>query len=433
MMLKNNIIRNSWIFLLIIFLILSVYESAFADFEGRGILEVRSIPSGKEVFIDKVYVGRTAFKREDFRPGSYQVRVRGQGKEQEALVIVNPDTRTIVTFRFIQSSQIGYLIDDQIIAGDPRGSQYTVINFNIPPPESVNFIPINIGPSSSLQLEKLRRDYSLDGFLYLKVQKKRRTTPRDVQVTLNAELYDFNQDKSIYKKRFVSGGDFDHDPKPSDIDSLRLDVYREFSQDFSKFLKKEASSLRKSSSVRKPEIKNVPLQGTPLVVPPAPEVNILKEWALPDYSGTPFQDLIGTKAPQFRLKGRLGKITDSTGYIGKQVVLLYFFDASFDFCQRELDELAKLKVLHEKKFTPIGICLALKGKRRRTAENFLRRRIYPFPVAFDTSNIAKKYNARNVVPLWVLIDRNSKIRYIRRGTWSIPRLYERIQYLYLER
>ncbi len=427
---NTNIFRNyRWVLIILLVLLFRLSFPALAQMEGKGSVEIRSVPPGAYIKIDGVNVGTTPLKKKDINPGSYKVEVKSDEIVQESTIIVNPDILTSITFWFTSESRIGFVVNDPEMQKTSGGSPYTPIDLELPQGPA-DYIEISPEDFQSLKMTGCQQKYNLDALLILTLTQKTRTSDRDFQVTLNSSLYNFDNGKIIYEKRFIQGKEFGKPPEPSDIDEMRLDALGDFLEEFNTFIVKTAPSLKGSGGLRQPVIQNIPLNsGAKVLLPTQTGNDSQGKWTDIEYHDAMLKNLIDKKAFPFTLKTRLNKFINSSDYISKQVVLLYFFDASFDFCKEGLDEIAGVHLENEKEFLPIGICISGKGSRRRIAENFLRARLYNFPVVFDTDDVSYKYGANDSVPLYVLIDTDGKIRYIKRGTVNLSKLLDRIQYL----
>lgn len=416
------------LFLLVIFL-LQLSLPSYSQMEGKGAIEVRSIPPGAYVNIDEVNVGTTPVKKKNANPGTYRVTVKSEDLSQESTIIVNPDILTSVTFWFTSESRIGFVVNDTEMQKTAGGSPYTPLDPELPQGPA-DYIEIPREDFDTLKMSGCQKKYNLDAFLTLTLTQKFRTSDRDVQITLNSSLYDFDNSKIIYEKRFIQGKEFSKNPDISDIDEMRLDALGDFLEEFNTYMIQTAPSLKGRGGFRKPVIQNIPLtSGAKAVMPSVKGNENAGKWSEAEYHDAMLRNIVDKKAFPFTLKTRLNKFINSGDYFGRKVVLLYFFDASFDFCKEGLDEIAGLHLENSQEFLPIGICISGKGSRRRIAENFLRARLYNFPVVFDTDDISFKYGANDSVPLYVLVDTEGKIRYIKRGTVNLSKLLDRIQYL----
>ena len=427
---KTYITKNfGQIFILLVFFLFRLSLPASAQMEGKGSVEIRSVPVGAYVQIDGVNLGTTPFKKKGMNPGTYRVTVKSDDISQESTLTVNPDILTSITFWFTNESRIGFVVRDIEMQKKSGFSPYTPIDLELPPGPA-DYIEISPEDFNILKMTGCQKKYNLDAFLTLNLTQKFRTSDRDVQVTLNSNLYDFDQGKIIYEKRFVQGKEFRKKPEFSDIDEMRLDALGDFLEEFNSFMIKTAPSLKGRGGFRQPVVQYIPLTSKAKVVMPSVKgTGDQGKWTDMEYHDAMLRNIINKKAFPFTLKTRLNKFVNFDDYIGKQVILLYFFDASFDFCKEGLDEIARVHLENEKEFLPIGICISGKGSRRRVAENFLRARLYNFPVVFDTGDVSFKYGANDSVPHYVLIDRQGKIRYVKRGTVNLSKLMDRIQYL----
>jgi len=419
---------GSILFLLVIFLC-SFSLPSHSQMEGKGAVEIRSIPPGAYVNIDGVNAGTTPVKKKNVTPGTYRVTVKSDDLSQESTVIVNPDILTSVTFWFTSESRIGFVVNDAEMQRTAGGSPYTPLDPELPRGPA-DYIEISRQDFDTLKMNGCQQKYNLDAFLTLTLSQKFRTSDRDVQITLNSSLYDFDNNKIIYEKRFIQGKEFSKNPDTSDIDEMRLAALGDFLEEFNTFMIQTAPSLKGRGGFRQPVVQNIPLTSeAKVVMPPVSGNENYGKWTESEYHDAMLRTIVEKKAFPFSLKTRLNKFINSGDYIGRKVVLLYFFDASFDFCKTGLDEIAGLHLENSEEFLPIGICISGKGSRRRIAENFLRARLYNFPVVFDTDDISFKYGANDSVPLYVLVDQKGTIRYIRRGTINLSKLLDRIQYL----
>ena len=413
---------------LVFFSLFRFFNPVYAQTVGNGSLEVRSIPPDAYVLIDGVNVGSTTYKKKNMSPGTYRITVKKSGKTQEHEVKISPNILTIIKFRFTKESRIGYFVDDSQMLKNEGTSPYTPIDPEFPT-GVVDYIPVESEDFINLKMSGCQRKYNLDAFLLLTVAQKTRTSDRDIQVTINSNLYDFDRKKTIFEKRFVRGKEFNRNPEPPDIDDMRLDAFGEFLEDFNKFMKTEAFRMKGRGGYAKPVIQYIAARNDVKVNLPQNDSENPPKWVDKEYKDGMLRDIVGKTAFPFTLKTRLNKIVNSSDYIGKQVIVLYFFDASFAFCKKNLDDLALKHSENEGEFLPIGIVVSGKGSRRRVAENFLRARLYNFPVVFDTGSVSTRYGVNDAVPLYVVIDTKGKIRYIKRGTADLTELYERIRFL----
>lgn len=426
---RSTAIRLEIVLFLLAVLLFRFSFPVFAQMEGSGFIEIRSVPPGAYLQIDGVNLGTTPFKTKGLKPGTYKVTVKYQDFLQDMSLAVNPDILTSVTFWFTKESRIGFIVDDHQMQKASGASPYTPIDLELPSGPA-GYIEIPQEDFDSLKMKGCQKKYNLDAFLTLTLTQKFRTSDRDVQVTLNSTLFNFDNNSVIFKKRFVQGIEFPKSPEPSDIDEMRLSALGDFLEEFNSFMIKTAPSLKGRGGFRQPIIQNIPL--TPdakLILPSGTGEEKQGKWTDKEYRDAMLRNIIDQPASPFTLKNRLNKFVNSSDYMGKQVILLYFFDASFDFCKEGLDAISKVHLENDKEFLPIGICISGKGSRRRVAENFLRARLYNFPVVFDTGEVSSKYGVNDSVPHYVLIDRGSKIRYIKRGTVNLEKLLERILYL----
>lgn len=397
--------------------------SSQEDFAGSGDLQVESSPKGAQVFIDNVLKGTTPLSIKGLRPGSYLVKLIYGSLSQEISVIINPDKTALVSWDLQGKTKIGLWQEFSSFDNDLLRVLASPLELRFPSFVEAVFIESR---ASRVQLAKQK---GLKGILHLKFSLDKRLSHRDIQVTLLADYYEIDTEKKLLDKRYAAGREYNFDPGGQQVLELKQQALQELEKDLRQLLT-ETYGGDSSLSPEKPEAK---FEETPIDA--SPEKTIISgagSWTEPDYTGTGFAKLIGVSPPDFALRTRRGENIELSSYKGRGVVLLYFFDASFQFCRRELDEIHRLYLRNQDEFTPIGISIAGSGRRRLLTENFLRTRLYEFPVVIDTAQVSRKYSASDSVPVWVLIDKKGKIRYIKRGTWKVESVYERIRYLYME-
>jgi peroxiredoxin len=409
--------------LLLFLFVLFISGTNFILAAEKGSLQVLSSPEGSDVFIDGVLAGNTPFLRTDFNPGEYKIEVRKSGKTLEKTITVKEGFLETINFRLSDEIRVGWLIDDPYLDERASSGSYSVIAFDLSSPSpNMVFIPVIADDFKAMKLEGIRKKYSLDYFISLKYQQEYGSS-KEARLVLNAYLYDYTKNRNLFERKYINDRALSGRPRPSEVDPFRKRAYKDFSNEITPVINSLSSGLESGSSRIEVESTELNQQGADWKI---------NEWITPDYSGTPFRYLIGQKAPSFQLRDRTGVLFNSGSFFGRKVVLLYFFDASFAFCKKDMDEISLLYQDHPDQFIPIGISVTGKGSRRLTAENFLRTRVYEYPVVFDTSGISDKYYVNNAVPLWVLIDRKGIVRYIKRGTWNMLPLYRRIDYLQRE-
>ncbi len=125
---------------------------------------------------------------------------------------------------------------------------------------------------------------------------------------------------------------------------------------------------------------------------------------------------MGVTASDFTGRDLDGKNVRLANYLGKQVVLLNFWETWCEPCVAEFPHLRRMYESNKDKgFVMLGI--AMDGP--ETVANvpaFVKRNQLNFPVIVDEdSQIAALYNPKRSAPLSVLIDRGGKITVIREG------------------
>lgn len=124
----------------------------------------------------------------------------------------------------------------------------------------------------------------------------------------------------------------------------------------------------------------------------------------------------GATASDFSARDTQGKTVRLSSYLGKQVILLNFWQTWCEPCVAEFPHMRKMyEANKDKGFVIFGI--AMDGP--ETVANvpaFAQRNQLNFPVLLDEdSHIAAVYNPKKSAPLSVLIDRSGKIAVIREG------------------
>ncbi|MBX3207440.1 MAG: TlpA family protein disulfide reductase [Labilithrix sp.] len=124
----------------------------------------------------------------------------------------------------------------------------------------------------------------------------------------------------------------------------------------------------------------------------------------------------GATASDFSARDTEGKTVRLSTYLGKQVILLNFWQTWCEPCVAEFPHLRKMYEANKAKgFVMFGV--AMDGP--ETVANvpaFAQRNQLNFPVLLDEdSHVAAVYNPKKSAPLSVLIDRSGKIAVIREG------------------
>lgn len=124
----------------------------------------------------------------------------------------------------------------------------------------------------------------------------------------------------------------------------------------------------------------------------------------------------GASASDFTARDIDGKTVRLSTYLGKQVILLNFWQTWCEPCVAEFPHLRKMyEANKDKGFVLFGV--AMDGP--ETVANvgaFAKRNQLNFPVLLDEdSHVAAIYNPKKSAPLSVLIDKTGKISVIREG------------------
>ena len=124
----------------------------------------------------------------------------------------------------------------------------------------------------------------------------------------------------------------------------------------------------------------------------------------------------GATATDFTARDIDGKTVRLSNYLGKQAILLNFWQTWCEPCVAEFPHLRKMyEANKDKGFVLLGV--AMDGP--ETVANvpaFAKRNQLNFPVLLDEdSHVAAVYNPKKSAPLSVLIDKTGKIAVIREG------------------
>jgi peroxiredoxin len=123
---------------------------------------------------------------------------------------------------------------------------------------------------------------------------------------------------------------------------------------------------------------------------------------------TPLADP-GGQAPGFTLKTLTGRRVRLSDYRGK-VVLINFWATWCAPCLAEMPELAKLQMDYEGKgLQVIGVTYGRERVGRIT--KITRKLKVRYPVLIGTSGLAARYGVGEVLPVTIVVDRKSVIRY----------------------
>lgn len=124
----------------------------------------------------------------------------------------------------------------------------------------------------------------------------------------------------------------------------------------------------------------------------------------------------GSTASDFSARDLEGKTVRLSTYLGKQVILLNFWQTWCEPCVAEFPHMRRMyEANKDKGFVMFGI--AMDGP--ETVANvpaFAKRNQLNFPVLLDEdSHVAAIYNPKKSAPLSILIDRSGKIAVVREG------------------
>jgi peroxiredoxin len=124
----------------------------------------------------------------------------------------------------------------------------------------------------------------------------------------------------------------------------------------------------------------------------------------------------GGTASDFSARDLEGKTVRLSTFLGKQAILLNFWQTWCEPCLQEFPHIRRMyEANREKGFVVLGV--AMDGP--ETVANvapFARRNMLTFPVLLDEdSHVSAIYNPKKSAPLSVLIDKSGKIAAIREG------------------
>ena len=113
-------------------------------------------------------------------------------------------------------------------------------------------------------------------------------------------------------------------------------------------------------------------------------------------------------APAFALPNLRGRTVRLKDYQGK-VLLINFWATWCAPCRAEMPEMVKLQREYESRGLQI-IGLTLPPMQRKTVRRIARQFKINYPLLFGTRAVAARYEAAEVLPLTVVVDRAGKIR-----------------------
>lgn len=113
-------------------------------------------------------------------------------------------------------------------------------------------------------------------------------------------------------------------------------------------------------------------------------------------------------APGFRLKDLRGRSVRLSDYKGK-VVLINFWATWCAPCQAEMPELVKLQDEYRSRGLQI-LGVACPPERRNTMQRVARKFRLNYPVLLGTRKTIRDYEADEVLPVTIIVDRDGKVR-----------------------
>jgi len=124
----------------------------------------------------------------------------------------------------------------------------------------------------------------------------------------------------------------------------------------------------------------------------------------------------GVSASDFSARDIDGRTFRLSNYLGKQAILLSFWQTWCEPCVAELPHLKRMYEANKEKGFVI-FCVAMDGPETiANVQAFVRRNQLSFPVLLDEdSHVAAIYNPKKSAPLAVLIDKTGRIASIREG------------------
>jgi peroxiredoxin len=124
----------------------------------------------------------------------------------------------------------------------------------------------------------------------------------------------------------------------------------------------------------------------------------------------------GTPAPDFTARDLEGKTFRLSDHLGKNAILLDFWQTFCEPCKAEFPHLDELyRKNKDKGFIVVGV--SMDGPETLAeVPGFVKRYNLTFPVVTDEdSRVASLYNPRKSAPLAVLIDKSGKVVVVREG------------------
>jgi peroxiredoxin len=124
----------------------------------------------------------------------------------------------------------------------------------------------------------------------------------------------------------------------------------------------------------------------------------------------------GVSASDFSARDIEGKTFRLSNYLGKQAILLSFWQTWCEPCVAELPHLKRMYEENKEKGFVI-FCVAMDGPETiANVQAFVKRNQLAFPVLLDEdSHVAALYNPKKSAPLAILIDKQGRIASIREG------------------
>lgn len=125
---------------------------------------------------------------------------------------------------------------------------------------------------------------------------------------------------------------------------------------------------------------------------------------------------VGAQATDFTLRDVDGRLVHLSDHLGRDVVLLDFWETWCVPCQAELPLLEKL-YQQEKDRGFVVLAISMDGPETvAQVPSFARRYALSFPVVLDEeTKVTAMYNPKRTAPLTVLIDRRGQIARVRDG------------------
>jgi peroxiredoxin len=127
--------------------------------------------------------------------------------------------------------------------------------------------------------------------------------------------------------------------------------------------------------------------------------------------------LLGEKAPGFKLSDLNGKTVDLASHIGKKPLVLVFWSALCPHCQVEMPKLQSYLNRHGDKVNILSVTRFNNDAHKTRTHGFVKSEKLTFPVVVDDAGVNDNYNI-TAIPTWMLIDLDGRVQHVTVGASS---------------